>query len=107
VFLLNIETGQREGGNQRPSPPILPDGQRIVMSCQKGPVTRTWTCGQADAPPDAGSAIDTGPAARTAAISLNRPRQPQLYVMGTEVGARRISFAEGRYSTPVCLLVAT
>jgi TolB protein len=53
-----------------------------------------------------GSAIDTAPCyspdGRRVVFESDRDGSQQLYVMGTDgSGQRRISFAEGRYSTPV------
>ena len=113
VFLMNLETGQRELLGNFPgmtfSPRFSPDGQRVVMSIGEGGATSivemdlrsrqmrrlTQT-----------SAIDTGPCyspdGRRIAFESDRDGTQQLYVMGSDgSGQRRISFGEGRYSTPV------
>ena len=53
-----------------------------------------------------GNAIDTGPCyspdGRRIVFESDRDGTQQLYVMGSDgSGQRRISFGEGRYSTPV------
>jgi len=114
VFLLNLENGQRELVGNFPgmtfAPRFSPDGQRIVMSIgeqgvasiiemdlrsrQMRRLTET-------------NAIDTGPCyspdGRFIVFESDRDGgTQQLYVMGADgSGVRRISFGEGRYSTPV------
>lgn len=113
VFLMNLETGQREVVGDFPgmtfAPRFSPDGQRIVMSLQSGSdssiyemdlrtrQTRRLTNGQG---------IDTGPCyspdGRQIVFESDREGTQQLYVMNSDgSGVRRISFGEGRYSTPV------
>jgi len=113
VFLMNIETGQREVVGNFPgmtfAPRFSPDGQRIVMSLQsdgdasifemdlRSRQTRRLTDGKA---------IDTGPCyspdGRQIVFESDREGTQQLFVMGADGSApRRISFGEGRYSTPV------
>ncbi len=109
VFLMNIETGQREVVGNFPgmtfAPRFSPDGQRIVMSLQSGGDasifemdlrsrnTRRLTDGRA---------IDTGPCyspdGQRIVFESDREGNQQLFVMGADgSGARRISFGEGRY----------
>lgn len=114
VFIMNLETGQRELLGNFPgmtfSPRFSPDGQRVVMSIgeagassivemdlrgskQMRRLTQT-------------SAIDTGPCyspdGRRIVFESDRDGSQQLYVMAADgSGQRRISFGEGRYSTPV------
>ena len=113
VFLMNLETGQRELLGNFPgmtfSPRFSPDGQRVIMSIGEGGATSivemdlrsrqmrrlTQT-----------SAIDTGPCyspdGRRIVFESDRDGSQQLYVMASDgSGQRRISFGEGRYSTPV------
>jgi TolB protein len=113
VFLMNLESGQRELLGNFPgmtfAPRFSPDGQRIVMSIGEGGATaivemdlrsrqlRRLT--QSDA-------IDTGPCyspdGRRIVFESDRDGTQQLYVMGADGSApRRVSFGEGRYSTPV------
>jgi TolB protein len=113
VFLMNLETGQRELVGNFPgmtfAPRFSPDGQRIVMSLQadggahlyemdlRTRRTRQLTSGRH---------IDTGPSfapdGRAIVFESDREGTQQLYVMGADgAGARRISNGGGRYSTPV------
>jgi TolB protein len=113
VFLLNIETGQREVVGDFPgmtfSPRFSPDGQRVLMSLQKGSNSNIFlmdlrsrrTTRLTDA-----AAIDTAPSfspdGRQIAFESDRGGSQQIYVMGADgTGARRISFGQGTYSTPV------
>jgi TolB protein len=114
VYLLNIETGQRETVGDFPgmtfSPRFSPDGQRVVMSLQQGSNTNIFlmdlrsrrTTRLTDA-----AAIDTAPSfspdGRQIAFESDRGGSQQIYVMGADGGgARRISFGQGgSYSTPV------
>ena len=114
VFLLNIETGQREVVGNFPgmtfSPRFAPTGQKIIMSLQQGAssnlfvmdlVSRTTTRLTDTA------AIDTSPSfspdGSQIAFESDRGGEEQIYVMPASGGdAKRISFGEGaRYSTPV------
>jgi TolB protein len=113
VFLLNIETGQREVVGNFPgmtfAPRFSPDGQRIVMSLTQGTSSNLYamdlrsrnTTRLTDT-----SAIDTSPSyspdASRIVFESDRGGSQQIYVMaGNGGGAQRISFGEGRYSTPV------
>jgi TolB protein len=113
VFLLNIETGQREIVGNFPgmtfAPRFSPDGQRIVMSLQQGGNANLFvmdlrsktTTRLTDAP-----AIDTAPSyspdGQRICFESDRGGSQQLYVMGAGGGpAQRVSFGEGSYSTPV------
>ncbi|WP_460081337.1 Tol-Pal system beta propeller repeat protein TolB [Roseibium sp. LAB1] len=113
VYLLNIETGQREIVGNFPgmtfAPRFSPDGQSVVMSLQQGGNanifkmdlrSRQTTRLTNDA------AIDTSPSfspdGRQIVFESDRGGTQQLYVMGAGGGgAQRISFGPGRYSTPV------
>ena len=113
VFLLNIETGQREIVGNFPgmtfAPRFSPDGQRIVMSLQQGGNANIFvmdlrsktTTRLTDAP-----AIDTAPSYSPDGLRIcfesDRGGSQQIYVMAAGGGAaQRISFGEGSYSTPV------
>jgi len=113
VFLLNIETGQREIVGNFPgmtfAPRFSPDGQRIVMSLQHGKNANLFamdlrsksTTRLTDTP-----AIDTAPSyspdGTRICFESDRGGSPQVYIMGAGGGqAQRISFGEGQYSTPV------
>jgi TolB protein len=113
VYLLNIETGQREVVGNFPgmtfAPRFSPDGQRVIMSLQQGPNANLFvmdlrskqTTRLTDTP-----AIDTAPCyspdGRYICFESDRGGTSQIYVMpGAGGPAQRISFGEGRHSTPV------
>jgi len=116
VYLLNIETGQREIVGNFPgmtfSPRFSPDGQRVIMSLQQGGNSNLFvmdlrsksTTRLTDTP-----AIDTAPSyspdGSRICFESDRGGKPQIYVMPATGGpAQRISFDQttnGTYSTPV------
>src|SRR4029079_12794802 len=113
VYLLNIETGQREIVGNIPgmtfSPRFSPDGQRVIMSLQQAANSNLFimdlrskaTMRLTDTP-----AIDTAPCfapdGSRICFESDRGGSQQIYVMGAQGGmAQRISFGEGSYSTPV------
>jgi TolB protein len=113
VFLLNIETNQRETVGNFPgmtfSPRFSPDGQRVIMSLQQQGNSNLFimdlrskaTTRLTDTP-----AIDTAPSfapdGSRICFESDRGGSQQIYVMGGQGGAaQRISFGEGSYSTPV------
>jgi TolB protein len=113
VYLLNIETGQREIVGNFPgmsfSPRFSPDGQRVIMSLQEGSNSNLFvmdlrskaTTRLTDTP-----AIDTGPSyapnGGQICFESDRGGHPQIYIMNAAGGAaQRISFGDGSYSTPV------
>jgi TolB protein len=116
VYLLNIETGQSEIVGNFPgmtfSPRFSPDGQRVIMSLQRGGNSNLFvmdlrsksTTRLTDTP-----AIDTAPSyspdGSRICFESDRGGKPQIYVMPATGGpAQRISFDEvtnGTYSTPV------
>jgi TolB protein len=116
VYLLNIETGQREIVGNFPgmtfSPRFSPDGQRVIMSLQQGGNSNLFvmdlrsksTTRLTDTP-----AIDTAPSyspdGTRICFESDRGGKPQIYVMPSAGGpAQRISFDQvtnGSYSTPV------
>jgi TolB protein len=113
VFLLNIETGQREIVGNFPgmsfSPRFSPTGQQVIMSLQQGSNSNIFvmdlqskrTTRLTDT-----AAIDTAPSyspdGARICFESDRGGKPQIYVMGATGGAaQRISFGEGSYSTPV------
>jgi TolB protein len=113
VYLLNIETGQREIVGNFPgmtfSPRFSPDGQRVIMSLQQGGNSNLFimdlrsksTTRLTDTP-----AIDTAPSfapdGSRICFESDRGGAQQIYVMAAQGGgAQRISFGEGSYSTPV------
>ncbi len=113
VYLLNIETGQREVVGNFPgmtfAPRFSPDGQRVIMSLQQGGNANLFvmdlrskaTTRLTDTP-----AIDTAPCyspdGRYICFESDRGGTQQIYVMPANGGqAQRISFGEGLHSTPV------
>jgi TolB protein len=113
VYLLNIETGQREIVGNFPgmtfAPRFSPDGQRVVMSLQQGGNSNLFvmdlrskaTTRLTDTP-----AIDTSPCyspdGARICFESDRGGSQQIYVMPAAGGpAQRISFGEGQHSTPV------
>ena len=113
VYLLNIETGQREIVGNFPGMTFAPrfstDGQRVIMSLQQGANSNLFvmdlrskqTTRLTDTP-----AIDTGPCyspdGRYICFESDRGGSQQIYVMAATGGpAQRISFGEGNHSTPV------
>jgi TolB protein len=113
VYLLNIDTGQREIVGNFPgmsfSPRFSPDGQRVIMSLQEGSNSNIFVMDLrsksmtrlTDTP-----AIDTAPSyspnGSQICFESDRGGHPQIYVMAASGGgAQRISFGQGIYSTPV------
>ncbi|MFD1333436.1 Tol-Pal system beta propeller repeat protein TolB [Methylopila musalis] len=113
VYLLNIETGQREVVGNFPgmtfSPRFSPDGQKVIMSLQQGGDSNLYAMDLRSRTTtrltDSG-AIDTSPSyspdGARIVFESDRGGNQQIYVMSASGGgAQRISFGEGRYSTPV------
>ncbi|MFG1393081.1 Tol-Pal system beta propeller repeat protein TolB [Xanthobacter agilis] len=113
VYLLNIETGQREVvGNfsgMSFAPRFAPDGQRVILSLQQGGNSNIFvmdlrskaTTRLTDTP-----AIDTAPCyspdGRQICFESDRGGTSQIYIMNADgSGQHRISFGTARYSTPV------
>jgi TolB protein len=113
VYLLNIETRQRETVGNFPgmsfSPRFSPDGQRVIFSLQQGSNSNLFvmdlrsktTTRLTDTP-----AIDTAPSyspdGTRICFESDRGGKQQIYVMSASGGsAQRISFGDGAYSTPV------
>jgi TolB protein len=113
VYLLNIETGQREVVGNFPgmtfSPRFSPDGQKIVMSLSQGSSSNIFSMdlrSRTTTRLTDTNAIDTSPSyspdGSQIVFESDRGGQQQIYVMPAGGGAaKRISFGEGRYSTPV------
>jgi TolB protein len=113
VFLLNIETNQREVVGNFPgmsfSPRFSPDGQRIIMSLQQGGNSNIYVMdlrSRAMTRLTDTAAIDTAPSyspdGSRVCFESDRGGRQQIYVMGAGGGAaQRISFGDGSYSTPV------
>ena len=113
VFLLNIETGQREVVGNFPgmsfAPRFSPDGQKVIFSLQQGPNSNLFvmdlrsktTTRLTDTP-----AIDTAPCyspdGQWICFESDRGGSQQIYVMAAAGGeAKRISFGQGRHAGPV------
>jgi TolB protein len=115
VFLYDLETGRREALGRFPgmsfAPRFSPDGRSVAFSIQEGgnadihlldlATRRTRRLTR-------GPAIDTAPSfspdGRRIVFESDRGGGQQLYVMEIGEGdgaARRISFGDGRYGTPV------
>ncbi len=114
VYLLQIETGQRELVGNFPgmtfAPRFSPDGQKVIMSLLRDDGnsnifamdlrSRTTTRLTNS------SAIDTSPSyspdGSQVVFTSDRGGQPQIYIMNADgSGQNRISFGGGSYSTPV------
>jgi TolB protein len=114
VYLLQIETGQRELVGNFPgmtfAPRFSPDGQKVIMSLMRDDGnsnvyamdlrSRTTTRLTNSA------AIDTSPSyspdGSKVVFTSDRGGQPQIYAMNADgSGQNRISFGGGSYSTPV------
>jgi len=114
VYLLQIETGQRElvanFPNMTFAPRFSPDGQKVIMSLLRDDgnsniftmdlrsrnTTRLTNS----------SAIDTSPSyspdGGKVVFTSDRGGRTQIYVMGADgSNPQRISFGDGNYSTPV------
>jgi TolB protein len=113
VYLLNIETGQRETVGNFPgmsfAPRFSPDGQRVIFSLQQRGNANIFvmdlrsktTTRLTDT-----AAIDTAPSyspdGTRICFESDRGGKQQIYVMAASgAGAQRISFGDGTYSTPV------
>jgi len=113
VYLLNIETGQREIVGNFPgmsfSPRFSPDGQRVIMSLQEGGNSNLFVMdlrSKATTRLTDTAAIDTAPSyspdGTRICFESDRGGSPQIYIMSANGGpAQRISFGEGNHSTPV------
>ncbi|QKV20453.1 Tol-Pal system beta propeller repeat protein TolB [Oricola thermophila] len=113
VYLLQLETGQRELVGDFPgmtfSPRFSPDGQQVIMSLQQGGNANIYSMDlrtRQTTRLTASNAIDTSPSyspdGSRIVFESDRGGRQQLYVMGANGGdAQRISFGNGSYSTPV------
>ncbi|CTQ55044.1 translocation protein TolB [Roseibium album] len=113
VYLLNIETGQREIVGNFPgmtfAPRFSPDGQSVVMSLQQGSNANIFKMdlrSRRTTRLTNTAAIDTSPSyspdSQKVVFESDRGGTQQLYVMNANGGnSQRISFGPGRYSTPV------
>ena len=113
VYLLNIETGQREVVGNFPgmtfSPRFSPDGRRVIMSLEQNGSANINSMdlqSRAVSALTSDSSIDTAPSyspdGSRICFESDRGGSQQIYVMSSNgQGAKRISFGEGSYSTPV------
>ncbi|MDR6758888.1 TolB protein [Mycoplana sp. BE70] len=113
VYLLQLETGQREVVGNFPgmtfAPRFSPDGQRVIMSLQQEGNANIYTMdlrSRTTTRLTSTAAIDTGPSYSPDGTQIvfesDRGGRQQLYVMSADGSAQnRISFGDGSYSTPV------
>ncbi|MDA4847899.1 Tol-Pal system beta propeller repeat protein TolB [Hoeflea poritis] len=113
VYLLQLETGQREIVGNFPgmtfSPRFSPDGQKVIMSLQQGGNANIYTMDlrtRATTRLTDTAAIDTSPSyspdGNRIVFESDRGGRQQLYVMNADgSNQQRISFGDGSYSTPV------
>ncbi len=113
VYLLQLETGQREVVGNFPgmtfSPRFSPDGSRVIMSLQQGGNANIYTMDLSSRTTTrltATAAIDTSPSyapeGNRIVFESDRGGRQHLYVMNADgSGQTRISFGDGAYSTPV------
>ena len=113
VYLLNIETGQKESVGAFPgmtfAPRFSPDGQRIVMSFERGGNSNIFAMdlrSRQTAQLTNTNAIDTSPCYSADGTEIvfesDREGSQQIYVMEADGrNQRRISSGQGSYSTPV------
>ncbi len=114
VYLLQIETGQRELVGNFPgmtfAPRFSPDGQKVIMSLLRedgnSNIFAMDLRSRTTTRLTNSSAIDTSPSyspdGSKVVFTSDRGGRAQIYVMGADgSGQTRISFGDGVYSTPV------
>ncbi len=114
VYLLQLETGQREIVGNFPgmtfAPRFSPDGQKVIMSLGRNDGnSNIYTLdlrSRATTRLTDSDAIDTSPSyspdGRQIVFASDRGGRTQIYVMSADgADPRRVSFGEGVYSTPV------
>lgn len=113
VYLLQLETGQRELVGNFPgmtfSPRFSPDGQKVIMSLQQDGNANIYTMdlrSRATTRLTSTAAIDTSPSyspdGNQIVFESDRGGRQQLYIMNADgSNQRRVSFGDGSYSTPV------
>ena len=113
VYLLNLDTGQRELVGDFPgmtfAPRFSPDGQKVIVSLQPGSNANIYTMdlrSKSTTRLTDDAAIDTSPSyspdGSKIVFTSDRGGSPQLYVMGSDgSNPKRITFGEGTFETPV------
>ena len=113
VFLMNLESGQREIVGDFPgmtfAPRFSPDGQRVIMSLQAEGNSAIYEMdlrSKQKRQLTPGTSIDTSPSyspdGRQIVFETDRDGTQEIYVMNSDgSNPHRISGGEGRYSTPV------
>ena len=114
VYLLQIETGQRELVGNFPgmtfAPRFSPDGQKVIMSLLRDDGNSNIFAmdlrSRSTTRLTNSTAIDTSPSyspdGSKVVFTSDRGGRAQIYVMGADgSGQNRISFGDGVYSTPV------
>ncbi|MEC9342993.1 MAG: Tol-Pal system beta propeller repeat protein TolB [Pseudomonadota bacterium] len=113
VYLLQIETGQRELVTNFPnmtfSPRFSPDGQKIIMSLQQGGNSNIYAMDLRSRTMTRltnTAAIDTAPSyspdGGKIVFESDRGGRQQLYIMNADGSdQQRITFGNGTYATPV------
>ncbi len=115
VYILNLDSGQQELLGRFPgmtfAPRFSPDGRQVVLSLSQDGNSDIYLMDLATRQlrrltrsPAIETAPSFSPDARQIAFESDRGGGQQIYVMDTaggEATARRISFGQGRYSTPV------
>ncbi|MGB3386866.1 MAG: Tol-Pal system beta propeller repeat protein TolB [Pseudaminobacter sp.] len=114
VYLLQIETGQRELVGNFPgmtfAPRFSPDGQKVVMSLLRedgnSNIFAMDLRSRSTTRLTNSNAIDTSPSyspdGTKVVFTSDRGGRPHIYVMNADgSGQNRISFGDGIYSTPV------
>lgn len=113
VYLYNLETGQQRMMGEFPgmtfAPRFSPDGRGVVFSLIRGGNSDIFMMDlgsrkvtQLTNHPSINTGASFSPDARQVTFESDRSGKQQIYVMSSGGGeAKRISFGDGRYGTPV------